>query len=234
MFPNWHLCCPGVYSAENSSFAFRVDAESVTPSLVFTAADHVTALAARTRYPPRAAISRTKAAALTPARHAWAPWTGHAALAGDRRGLIAGCGGTRKRSGLPWLLARRERQHFPFPAASGRSRAMPSPVPPQSSAQGWAQSPRRGSRAGRCPRLLALGCSPLAVSRRTPLAFRVLKAFWFCPERFIIERWEKPTEQVMGCGARGGGHRRVLPAAVIPADILIPLCLRDAVSNSGL
>lgn len=31
MVPNWHLCCPGVYSAEKSRFAVRLDAESETP-----------------------------------------------------------------------------------------------------------------------------------------------------------------------------------------------------------
>lgn len=47
MFPNWHFCCPGVYSTENSFFAFRVDIESETPPLVSTASNYLMALAAR-------------------------------------------------------------------------------------------------------------------------------------------------------------------------------------------
>lgn len=36
-------------------------------------------------------------------------------------GLIAGCGGTRKQLGLPWLLAQRERQHFLFQMCLGKA-----------------------------------------------------------------------------------------------------------------
>lgn len=46
MFPNWHFCCPGVYITENSFFAFRVDIESESPPLVFTASNYLMALAA--------------------------------------------------------------------------------------------------------------------------------------------------------------------------------------------
>lgn len=48
MFPNWHFCYPGVYSTQNSFFAFHADTESETPPLAFAASDARTALAAPT------------------------------------------------------------------------------------------------------------------------------------------------------------------------------------------
>lgn len=46
MFPNWHFCCPGVHITANSFFAFRVDIESETPPLGFTALNYIMVLAA--------------------------------------------------------------------------------------------------------------------------------------------------------------------------------------------
>lgn len=48
--------------------------------------------------------------------------------------------------------------------------------------------------------LLTLGCSPLFISRRMPLAFHIVKAFWFCPEWFTIKRWEKHAERLTVAG----------------------------------
>lgn len=85
---------------------------------------------------------------------------------------------------------------------------MQSPVPQQSTAQGQLQPPRWGgqglSAAAVRRSLLTLGCSRLVISRHIHLPFHIIKAFGFCPERFVIKHWEKHTEQLIvvhGAGA---------------------------------
>lgn len=109
MFPNWHFCCPGVYITAHSFFAFCVDIESETPTATsYSLGLYNGAVCSRPSYPPGAAICCTKAAVIMPGRGASAQQLGQAGVAGDRRGLIAGCGG--RGSNPSWLPARRERR----------------------------------------------------------------------------------------------------------------------------
>lgn len=78
MFPNWHLCCPGVHITEKSSFAFCVDIESETLPLGFHSLKLYNGFGCSySNYSPQAAIFCTKAVALTPGRGTWGQWTGH-------------------------------------------------------------------------------------------------------------------------------------------------------------